>query len=105
MSICKDAHLFIIPESIERFSLDLDQVFISVIQCAEPMTTRLCRLKAKITGKGHGIWHWILCHLHISFTPGMIFIKLVKGVHALRGYFGPPKRPKNENCLSQVSSF
>ena len=32
-------------------------------------------------------------------------IGLVKGVHALRGYFGPPMRPKNENRLSQVSSY
>ena len=24
------------------------------------------------------------------------------GGRALRGYFGPPMRPKNENCLSQV---
>ena len=29
----------------------------------------------------------------------------MKGVRALRGYFGPPMRPKNENCLSQVSSY
>ena len=28
-----------------------------------------------------------------------------KGVGALRGYFGPPMRPKNENCFSQTSSF
>ena len=28
-----------------------------------------------------------------------------KGGRALRGYFGPPMRPKNENCLSQVSSY
>ena len=29
----------------------------------------------------------------------------VKGVRALRGYFGPPMRQKNENCFSQVSSY
>ena len=28
-----------------------------------------------------------------------------KGVRALLGYFGPPMRPKNENCFSQVSSY
>ena len=28
-----------------------------------------------------------------------------KGGRALRGYFGPPMRPKNENCFSQVSSY
>ena len=28
-----------------------------------------------------------------------------KGGRALRGYFGPPLRPKYENCFSQVSSY
>ena len=28
-----------------------------------------------------------------------------KGVRALRGYFGPPMRSKNESCSSQVSSY
>ena len=27
------------------------------------------------------------------------------GGRALRGYFGPPLRPKNENCFLQVSSY
>ena len=27
------------------------------------------------------------------------------GVHALRGYFGPPMRSKNKSCSSQVSSY
>ena len=33
------------------------------------------------------------------------FRMLSKGVRALRGYFGHPMRPKNENCFSQVSSY
>ena len=37
----------------------------------------------------------------------LIFMKAEsnKGVHALRGYFGLPMRPKNENCFSQVSFY
>ena len=31
--------------------------------------------------------------------------RIDKGVCAVRGYFGPPMRPKNENCFSQISSF
>ena len=40
----------------------------------------------------------------VSFTAIFLCI-LGKGGRALRGFFGPPMRPKNENCLSQVSSF
>ena len=35
----------------------------------------------------------------------MLYIHPIKGGHALRGYFGPPMRPKYENCFSQVSSY
>ena len=31
--------------------------------------------------------------------------QMPKGVSALRGYFGPPMRPKKENCFSQFSSY
>ena len=37
-----------------------------------------------------------------SETTRPIELKLVR---ALRGYFGPPMRPKNENCFSLVSSY
>ena len=30
---------------------------------------------------------------------------VLKEVCALTDYFGPPMRPKNENCFSQVSSY
>ena len=29
----------------------------------------------------------------------------LKGVHALRGYVGPPLEPKTESCLSPISSY
>ena len=31
--------------------------------------------------------------------------KCLKGVRALRGYFGPHMRSKNKSCSSQVSSY
>ena len=34
-----------------------------------------------------------------------MFVLYFKGARALRGYFGPRMRPKNENCLSQESSY
>ena len=34
-----------------------------------------------------------------------LYDALIKGVRGLRGHFGPPMRPKNENCFSQVSSY
>ena len=45
----------------------------SVRQCAQHMT-QLPRLKVKVTGKG--IYLWILCRHHISWTDWAIFIKL-----------------------------
>ena len=34
-----------------------------------------------------------------------VFEAVIKGVRALRGYFGPPMRSKNKSCSSQVSSY
>ena len=42
----------------------------------------------------------------VAFNTDLsIHLMHVKGERALRGYFGPPMRPKNENYFSQVSSF
>ena len=61
------------PESFERFSLNFTQMFLSVRRCAEHMT-QLLRLK--VTGQGQGIYPWISCPLHISWTLWTLFIKL-----------------------------
>ena len=50
-------------------------MFASVSWCAEPIS-QPCQLKVKVTGQGHGFEPWILCPLHISYTPGRIFFKL-----------------------------
>ena len=50
-------------------------MFASVSRCAEPIS-QPCQLKVKVTGQGHGFEPWILCPLHISYTPGRIFFKL-----------------------------
>ena len=42
------------PEPFERSSLNFDQMFISVRQCAEPMT-QLHRLEVNVTLQGHSI--------------------------------------------------
>ena len=36
---------------------------------------------------------------------GKATVNVIKGVCALRGYFSPTMRPKNENRISQVSSY
>ena len=51
----------------EWFSLNFIQMFLSLRRCAELMT-QLCRLKVKVTLKGHGIYLWISWTLHISST-------------------------------------
>ena len=56
------------------FSLNFGQMFISVGQCAEPIT-QPSRLKVKVTVEGHEFEPWISCGFHISFTPGRIFFK------------------------------
>ena len=38
-------------------------------------------------------------------TRTELLVGILKGGRALRGYFGPPMRPKNENYFSQVSSY
>ena len=43
--------------------------------------------------------------LEHKFISGLMIQMMDKGVRALRGYFGPPMRSKNENCFSQVSSY
>ena len=49
-------------------------------RCADLMT-ELCRLKFKITLQSQGIYPWISCPLHISWTLWKIFIKLWTNVH------------------------
>ena len=53
-------------------------LFTSVGQCAEPIT-QPCRL-VKVIIESHKFEPWISCLLHISFTPGRIFIKLWSNV-------------------------
>ena len=45
----------IAPEPFQQFSLKFTQMFLSVQQCAEPMTL-LRRLKVKVTLQGHVIY-------------------------------------------------
>ena len=54
-------------------------MFTSSRWCAEP-TTQPCWLKVKVTVEGHKIEPLVLCQLHVSFTPGRIFIKLQSNV-------------------------
>ena len=67
------------PQPFERFSLKFTQMFSSVRLCAESMT-QLPRRKVKVTLKGHRIYPWTLCPLHISWTLWMVFIKLYSDV-------------------------
>ena len=48
-------------------------MFTSVSRCAEPISEPY---QLKVTDQGHGFDPWILCPLHISYTPGRIFFKL-----------------------------
>ena len=43
-----------------NFHINFTQIFLSVMQCAGPMT-QLCRLKVKVTLQCHGIYPWISC--------------------------------------------
>ena len=51
-------------ESLEQFSLNFTQMFLSVRRCAEPRT-QLRKLKVKVTLQGYGIYPWILCPLNL----------------------------------------
>ena len=62
------------PLPLRGFSLNFGQMFISVGQCAEPIT-QPCGLKVKVAVEGHEFEPWIWCRLHISFIPGRIFFK------------------------------
>ena len=62
------------PLPLGGFSLNFNQMFTSVGQCAEPIT-QPCGLKVKVTVAGHEFEPWIWCRLHISFTPWRIFFK------------------------------
>ena len=44
----------------------------------------------------------IIC---LNFGELIIRSLPMKGVRALRGYFGPPLRSKNKSCSLQVSSY
>ena len=55
-------------------------MFALVRRCVEPIT-QACRLKVKVTVKGHKFESWISCSLHISRTLGKIFIKFGSNVH------------------------
>ena len=61
------------PESFEQFSVNFTQMLLSVLWWAEHLT-QLSRLN--VTGQGQGIYPWISCPLHISWTLLAIFIKL-----------------------------
>ena len=67
------------PLPLGGFSLNFDQMFSSVGQCAEPIT-QPCRLNVNVTVEGHEFEPWIWCRLHISFTPGRIFFKRLSNV-------------------------
>ena len=38
-------------------------------------------IKIKVNVKSHGIYPWISCPLHISYTTGRIFINVWSNVH------------------------
>ena len=59
------------------FSSSFCQMFISERLCGEPKP-QLSRRKVKVTIESHELEPWISCPLNISYTPGRIFIKLVK---------------------------
>ena len=54
-------------------------MFALVRRCAEPIT-QACRLKVKVTVKGHEFEPWISSSLHISWTLWKIFIKVGSNV-------------------------
>ena len=54
-------------------------MFALVRWCAEPIT-QACRLKIKVTVKGHEFEPWISCSLHMSWTLWKIFIKFGSNV-------------------------
>ena len=60
------------PLPLERFSLDLSQMFASVRWCAEPIT-QLCWLKVKVTIEGHQFEPWILRALHCHSDRLVVF--------------------------------
>ena len=62
------------PLPLRGFSLNFGQMFTSAGQCAEPIT-QPCGLTDKVTVEDNEFELWILCLLHISFTPGRIFFK------------------------------
>ena len=64
--------LLYISFTLGGLSLNFGQMFTQLGQCAEPIT-QPCWLKVKVTVEGHEFEPWILCWLHISFTPGRIF--------------------------------
>ena len=63
-------HIYFTPG---RIFLNLCQMFVTVRQCAESIT-QPCQLKVNDTIEGHEFEPLISCSLHISFTPGRIFI-------------------------------
>ena len=63
------------PKLFGRLTINFNQMFISVRQCAEPMT-QLPRPTAKDTGQGQLIYPLTLCLFHIYWTFWAIFIKL-----------------------------
>ena len=67
------------PEPVERFSLNFGQMFASVKRCAKPIT-QSCRLKVKVTIEGPEFESLISDPFHITFTSGLIFIKLWSNV-------------------------
>ena len=55
------------PKPLGRFSLNFTQMFLSVRQCAEPLT-RLHRLKFRVTLQGHVIYPSIVSTPYLG-TP------------------------------------
>ena len=76
------------PLPPEGFSLHIGQMFISVRWHAEPMI-QLRRLLVKVTVKGHGIYFWILCLLHISLTLEGFSLNLGQMLISVRWCTGP----------------
>ena len=61
------------------FHKPLFKYLASVRLCAEPIT-KPCRLKVKVTVEGYEFELFILCPLHISFTPERMFITIWSNV-------------------------
>ena len=100
LSICNKNYFIILSwlcqylsfSQVKRMPVGLVQQLVSQICCMIPMT---CKCGSKIElWSGPEVIKLFSCSTQLS----------MKGVCALRGYFGPPMRSKYKSCSSQVSS-